>query len=273
MIASVLDESSREEQLLKKQLAEAEAKAKAQGKELSARERKMIELKMKMAVGRKANALGAAEEAKKNALKLSDSDGGTASKKGQLTHAEYQSNQRAWEESQREKGLDPALAYLSETADSAATRAGVKKEKDALKNKSFGWEVFNQDAQFNAYNKRLNYLPTGAVGSNLADGSSASSSSTSLIPTSSTGGVDLTTVGLSYGQSSNVSKAGMDRMVAELEEGAKRREKFSRRRAFNEDEDVSYINERNRIFNKKANRAYEAYTLEIKQNLERGTAL
>lgn len=34
-----------------------------------------------------------------------------------------------------------------------------------------------------------------------------------------------------------------------------RREKFSRRRAFNEDEDISYINERNRVFNKKIARA------------------
>lgn len=62
-------------------------------------------------------------------------------------------------------------------------------------------------------------------------------------------------------------------MVNELDESANRRAKFSRRRTFNEGEDVTYINERNRVFNKKASRAFNQYTLEIAQNIERGTAL
>ena len=37
--------------------------------------------------------------------------------------------------------------------------------------------------------------------------------------------------------------------------------------------DVSYINERNRRFNQKINRTYDKQTAEIRQNLERGTAL
>jgi hypothetical protein len=52
-----------------------------------------------------------------------------------------------------------------------------------------------------------------------------------------------------------------------------RRKEFSRRRTHLEDEDVTYINDRNRKFNKKLSRAYDSYTSEIKQNLERGTAL
>jgi len=52
-----------------------------------------------------------------------------------------------------------------------------------------------------------------------------------------------------------------------------KRSKFSRRRAFNEEADVDYINERNMKFNKKAARFYDKYTAEIKQNLERGTAV
>lgn len=52
-----------------------------------------------------------------------------------------------------------------------------------------------------------------------------------------------------------------------------KRSKFSRRREFNHDADIDYINERNMRFNKKAARFYDKYTAEIKQNLERGTAL
>lgn len=48
---------------------------------------------------------------------------------------------------------------------------------------------------------------------------------------------------------------------------------FSRRREFPDDIDVHYINERNRVFNKKLNRYFEKNAAEIKANLERGTAL
>lgn len=41
---------------------------------------------------------------------------------------------------------------------------------------------------------------------------------------------------------------------------------------FNEDEDVNYINERNRIYNKKINRAFGQYASSIKTALERKTA-
>lgn len=40
-----------------------------------------------------------------------------------------------------------------------------------------------------------------------------------------------------------------------------------------EDEDVTYINDRNKVFNKKLERYFNKYTNEIKQNFERGTAL
>jgi pre-mRNA-splicing factor SYF2 len=48
---------------------------------------------------------------------------------------------------------------------------------------------------------------------------------------------------------------------------------YSRRRPVYEDQDVNYINERNRHFNLKLNRFFEKEAAEIKANLERGTAL
>ncbi|POI27563.1 hypothetical protein CIB84_008687 [Bambusicola thoracicus] len=68
-------------------------------------------------------------------------------------------------------------------------------------------------------------------------------------------------------------KEGIDRMVADLEKQIEKREKYSRRRPYNDDADIDYINERNAKFNKKAERFYGKYTAEIKQNLERGTAV
>ncbi|XP_039596393.1 pre-mRNA-splicing factor syf2 isoform X1 [Polypterus senegalus] len=69
------------------------------------------------------------------------------------------------------------------------------------------------------------------------------------------------------------SVEGIDRMVADVEKQIEKRGKYSRRRAYNDDADIDYINERNAKFNKKAERFYGKYTAEIKQNLERGTAV
>jgi len=69
------------------------------------------------------------------------------------------------------------------------------------------------------------------------------------------------------------SKEGIDKMVNDLEKQINKREKYSRRRTHNDDADIDYINERNMKFNKKLERYYGEYTTEIKQNLERGTAV
>mmetsp|Transcript_25447 Transcript_25447/g.63851 ORF Transcript_25447/g.63851 Transcript_25447/m.63851 type:complete len:221 (+) Transcript_25447:23-685(+) len=62
-------------------------------------------------------------------------------------------------------------------------------------------------------------------------------------------------------------------LVEGLEVAAQKREQFNRRRAFNEDADVDYINKRNMVYNKKLSRFFDKHTVEIKQNLERGTAI
>ena len=68
-------------------------------------------------------------------------------------------------------------------------------------------------------------------------------------------------------------KERMQAMVEDMHEAALRRASWSRRRTFNEEEDVTYINRRNEVYNKKIQRAFDPYTSEIKANLERGTAL
>ncbi|KAK3778749.1 hypothetical protein RRG08_013020 [Elysia crispata] len=69
------------------------------------------------------------------------------------------------------------------------------------------------------------------------------------------------------------SDDAIDRMVGDLEKQIEKRAKYSRRRTFDEEADVDYINERNAKFNQKLERFYGKYTAEIKQNLERGTAV
>ncbi|CAG9767246.1 unnamed protein product [Ceutorhynchus assimilis] len=65
----------------------------------------------------------------------------------------------------------------------------------------------------------------------------------------------------------------VDNLVKSVEDQISKRNKFSRRRMHNDDADIDYINERNAKFNKKLDRFYGEHTAEIKQNLERGTAV
>ena len=52
-----------------------------------------------------------------------------------------------------------------------------------------------------------------------------------------------------------------------------KRKSYSRKRVEKPDADIDYINKRNMRFNKRIERFYGKYTTEIKQNLERGTAV
>lgn len=63
-------------------------------------------------------------------------------------------------------------------------------------------------------------------------------------------------------------------MAREVEDVIEKRNQFSRKRVDDgSGQDVTSINERNRVFNKKLDRNFSKYSNEIKGNLERGTAL
>ncbi|GAB2215415.1 hypothetical protein Droror1_Dr00019800 [Drosera rotundifolia] len=62
-------------------------------------------------------------------------------------------------------------------------------------------------------------------------------------------------------------------LLKELKQREEKRKPFSRRRRFRDEKDIDSINDCNEHFNKKIERAFGKYTLEIKNNLERGAAL
>lgn len=68
------------------------------------------------------------------------------------------------------------------------------------------------------------------------------------------------------------NREAIDRVVADVNKTIARREKSSRQKTINDEDDITYINERNRRFNEKIGRFYDKYTKEIKENFERGTA-
>ena len=148
---------------------------------------------------------------------------------------------------------DPNKSYLYESAEYAQNCRDKKKRKTA----AFGWNVFNDDTLYNAYHKR-----TAKIAAN----------SGIIKDTKQLSNVNA----LDYAQKEDndeVAEENIDNMVNELNEQIAKRKKFQRRRTYYQDADVSYINKRNMVFNKKVERAYGKYTSQIRANLERGTAL
>lgn len=67
--------------------------------------------------------------------------------------------------------------------------------------------------------------------------------------------------------------AALDKLKDDVMAQQKKREQYHRRRMFDPDAPIDYINERNRKFNQKLDRFYNKYTEDLKGDLERGTAI
>ncbi|KAM5551774.1 pre-mRNA-splicing factor syf2 [Rosa sericea] len=149
-------------------------------------------------------------------------------------------------------GLDLKRAYMLDTQEMAEAKYKRWKKKPA----PCGWDVFNSKTLYNAHKKRTNKIEVDLEEYNKIMKQEEAFSC------------------LEYGKSTpKVSEEKVDKMVQELKELEEEKKKFSRRRRFHEDKDIDSINDRNEHFNKKIERAFGKYTLEIKNNLERGTAL
>jgi len=152
-------------------------------------------------------------------------------------------------------GLDMTKAYMLDTQEAA--QAKYKKwEKEPA---PYGWDVFNQKTLYDAYKKR-----TKNVEVDLEEYNRMKEADPEFYRDASS---------LQYGKAPKTSEEKIDRMVKELKDRDEKRKSFSRRRRFHDEKDIDSINDRNEHFNKKIERAFGKYTLEIKNNLERGTAL
>ncbi|KAL6603502.1 hypothetical protein ACP70R_043863 [Stipagrostis hirtigluma subsp. patula] len=215
--------------------------------QMTEKQRKMFELRLKMNEARKANQQAMVAE-KKRMEPRGESRGVSKQK---------------WIEDRKKKigklldsnGLDMSKAYMLDTQETAEAKY-KKWEKEPA---PYGWDVFNQKTLYDAYKKRTKNIEVDMEAYNKAK-----EADPEFYRDASS---------LQYGKVSKVPEENIDKMVKELKEREEKRKSFSRRRKFHEDKDIDSINDRNEHFNKKIERAFGKYTLEIKNNLERGTAL
>ncbi|PSS25972.1 Pre-mRNA-splicing factor syf2 like [Actinidia chinensis var. chinensis] len=214
---------------------------------LTGRQKKLFELRLKMNEARKANQTAMVAEKKR--MEAPPESRGVSKEK--------------WMEERKKKigklldsnGLDMTKAYMLDTEEMAEAKY-KKWEKEPA---PFGWDVFNQKTLYNAHKKRTKNIQVDMEVYNKmkeADPEFYREASS-----------------LQYGKAPKTSDDRIERMVKELKDRDEKRKSFSRRRKFRDEKDIDSINDRNEHFNKKIERAFGKYTLEIKNNLERGTAL
>lgn len=214
---------------------------------LTGRKKKLFELRLKMNEARKANQTAMVAENKK--MEAPTESRGISKKN--------------WLEDRKKKigklldanGLDMSKAYMLDTQETAETKY-KKWEKDPA---PYGWDVFNQKTLYDAYKKR-----TKNINIDLDEYNKMKEADPEFYREASS---------LQYGKAPKVSEDKINKMVQELKDRDEKRMSFSRRRRFRDEKDIDSINDRNEHFNKKIERAFGKYTLEIKNNLERGTAL
>ncbi|XP_057769226.1 uncharacterized protein LOC130989294 [Salvia miltiorrhiza] len=214
---------------------------------LTGRQKKLFELRMKMNEARKANQTAMVAEKKKMEAP---------------TEARGVSKQK-WLEERKKKigklldanGLDMSKAYMLDTQEMAESKY-KKWEKEPA---PAGWDVFNQKTLYDAHNKRTKNIVVDLEAYNRQKEED---------PEFYRGASSL-----QYGKTPNIPAEKIDKMVKELTSREDKSRSFSRRRKYREEKDIDSINDRNEHFNKKIERAFGKYTLEIKNNLERGTAL
>uniref|UniRef100_A0A1J3CRD6 Pre-mRNA-splicing factor SYF2 n=1 Tax=Noccaea caerulescens TaxID=107243 RepID=A0A1J3CRD6_NOCCA len=215
--------------------------------QLTGRKKKLFELRLKMNEARKFN----------------QTDVGSEKKKMEAPTETKGISKQKWVEERKKKigkildanGLDMTKAYMLDTQEAAETKY-KKWEKEPTPS---GWDVFNQKTLYNAYKKRTKNIKV-----DLEEYNRMRAADPEFYREASS---------LQYGKAPKTSKDKIDKMAKELLDREQKRQDFSRRRKFREEKDIDSINDRNEHFNKKIERAFGKYTLEIKNNLERGTAL
>lgn len=214
---------------------------------LTPMQKKMFDLRLKLNAARKANQKEIVAEKKREEAPVES--------RGVSKQKWFEEKQKRLGKHLEINGLEASKAFMLDTQESAE----VKYKKWEKKPAPFGWDVFNQRSLYNAYKKRTKHIPYS-----MEDYAKAKESDPDFFRDGSS---------LQYGKTPDIPEENVDKMVAELVNRDSNRKSFSRRRKFHEEKDIDSINDRNEHFNRKIERAFGKYTVEIKNNLERGTAL
>jgi len=215
----------------------------SESKKMNPLQQRLFNLKMKMNQSRRLNRTEVLSEGARLG-----SDEGKAAEARRLRGMERKTKKANWKKFSERTGGDASKSYLYETTVKSLAKA-TKKSERAISNHFEVTDTYNPEGQHRAYERNLKNLRKGTDGTKNTD---------TYDPLSG-----------NYDDSKSTNTEGARILALELQS---RSEKL-KKRELEIGGDVDYINKRNKKFNEKIERNYGKYTAEIKQNLERGTAL
>jgi cyclophilin family peptidyl-prolyl cis-trans isomerase len=214
-------------------------------------EKRLFALRLKMQQGRKANRAEVEHEFRRNKDPTYDARQRQAESKLKKLKEGAVGVSRGAGLGEQGSGSEALLVQTIAQAEMQSKKDGDTTEKQ----RRLDEDAYSSDIVYRSYEKLTEKLPQGGSSSSTSSGAGAESTA--------------------YGtfQAAQVSREGVDRVsshVVELEEARRNRKKRTRGMAGG---DTDFINESNAKYNRIVDKAYGKYTSEIKQNIERGTAL
>lgn len=220
--------------------------------EMNEYEKRLFDLRLKMNQARKANQKEVEEEFKRISNKSRRNKYGDDEDEDADGEDKKQNKRRRKQEKPDPNSIEKLLTTTAVEAEWISARNKQKEEIAA----TYGLSAFTTDASYRAYEKRVAKLEK-----NSTESKADTSSSLELNP-------------FDYGRvNTETSPEALERLRQDVLDREEQRRKFSRRRMHTGAEDVDYINDKNAQFNQKLKKAFDKYTVEIRQNLERGTAI
>ncbi len=228
------------------------------GKKMAVKDR-LFKLKLQYNAGRKANTKQVEQEYHNYSGKKGSSDEIIDNSSDDEKNEEDNNNSNSNSASNNTRSIAKFKKDKShhQMMNMTAKDSEVKKDKESelkFRKSTFGMNSLTADHDYNAYLKGIDI--------NISSGVSAKSNSDVIDE-------------FSYGTTNGASKSGLDKLTNDIKRKEEMRAKSieKRNRLSFASSTVDSINDKNALFNKRVKKSFDKYTVEIRQNLERGTAL
>ncbi len=221
------------------------------GKKVSVKDR-LFKLKLQYNAGRKANTKQVEQEYHSfTGKKVTSNEAIDNSSDDEEEDKKDPASKNSVDKSKVKK--DKSYSIMNMTAKDSELKKEKETEKMYSKN-TYGMNSLTEDRNYSAYLKGIDI--------NIASGATGKSNSEVIDE-------------FAYGTTSGVSKAGLDKLTNDIKRKEEMRMKSTekRNRLNFASSTVDSINDKNALFNKRVKKSFDKYTVEIRQNLERGTAL
>lgn len=243
-------------------------------------QKRLLKLRMKMNQSKILNRKEILTEGERMA-----SQEGISTERKRLMAQEKQQRKKEWESchgkalqifknnqqlNRKENEIDTTKNHVKFMVEHASEniRKTSKKQNKAKINRFDVNDYYHPEGQHRNYERNLKSIPQNNTSTSSNDTITTSSNSTTTL-------FDISDPTHIYTGANATHSTGAKRLATEMKRRIEKSKvaQLKKRKVDFESTDINYVDKRNKHFNEKISRTYDTHTAEIRQNLERGTAL